>query len=81
MYSSLRRVPLLQRLTESDLLKLTGGFEEVVYPNGKFVFHQGQRGTEFFLIKSVWIIMLDVPDVLDVLDVFEWFMCLMCLSA
>lgn len=49
--ATLDKIPLLKQLSMADRDDLARGFQEVHYKSGDVVFRQGQRGSNFFLIK------------------------------
>src|SRR4051812_16377182 len=49
---SIRKIPLFSSLSREDVAKVLGKFEEIAHPAGATIFHQGDTGDAFYLIRS-----------------------------
>lgn len=57
----IRRVPLLQGLSDNDLVRVAGRFPEKAYEDGKPLIRYGERGNDMYLIRYGKVDVL-VPD-------------------
>lgn len=48
----LRVVPLLSNLTTDQLYSMISMIETNEFSNGQYIIHKGERGTQFYIIKS-----------------------------
>jgi CRP/FNR family transcriptional regulator len=63
----LQQVPIFQVLTEEELLELAPLFTEKKHNKGKILFHEGDPGEEFYLIKSGVVKIYRIDDAKEII--------------
>lgn len=48
----LKNIPILSNIDEEDLENIAKNVELVKFPKGEYIFHEGDTGEQFYIIKS-----------------------------